>query len=293
MADRTTLKQRATRVIVGGVKRAFARAVLIDGFHDVIALSGSKEDHSVAFHAKEAFGKLPKEQDRLFNSLAGPAPLGILVWATFPNQGARLTKAFRAVIRQAAFGEAISPSHFVSDQVGLTVFPEVWIQQWLVDRDSKRAGRKGPADAEGAARLPAIPDLWKGTAEEAAFLLDAEMAAYASDPVRAFTKVAGVLDVLHEPIARRLQTFLAGLEGKSLASFEANHEFVAGLNEILRRLHLRVECTRCKAPATLVLIKGETRNGAFNFRHTSADAGRTTHGGKTTIPPLRLVAAEP
>ena len=95
---------------------------------------------------------------------------------------------------------------------------------------------------------------------------------------------------MHRTIRLRIQAQLQRLEGCTLANTAENRELVKVIHAMLDRNGLRVQCPECGHPAILRVSprRGSSR-GAFVFDHT-IDGRRTFHGGRGTLPPLRIVA---
>jgi hypothetical protein len=100
------------------------------------------------------------------------------------------------------------------------------------------------------------------------------------------------LTSLQAPVTEHLQAILDGLQGQSFGSLEANEAVTDALLRLLHRLDLRVECPRCHEPALPhCRAVRNAKDGSFQFSHTRGH--RTNHGGSTTLPAFRLVAAPP
>lgn len=98
------------------------------------------------------------------------------------------------------------------------------------------------------------------------------------------------LDTLRDRIRPLFQEYLSKLEGSTLESFERNRRFASELSRLLVRLSLRLKCQSCGEPATLQVKRGNTVTGAFVFAHGAVRVN-TTHGGRVTIPKLKLIEA--
>jgi len=98
------------------------------------------------------------------------------------------------------------------------------------------------------------------------------------------------LNRLQRTVRLAIQTQLAKMTGKSLASLKENRELAASIHQLLDSHGLRAQCSECGHPAILrVSPRGGLANGVFVFDHT-IEGRRTFHGGKTVMPELRLVA---
>jgi hypothetical protein len=101
------------------------------------------------------------------------------------------------------------------------------------------------------------------------------------------------LNRLQRAIRVAIQDQLAKLTGRSLGDLDQNRKLAASIHELLDSHGLRVRCAECGHPAILrVSPRDGSAHGAFVFDHT-IDGKRTFHGGKGTVPTLRLVAKPP
>jgi hypothetical protein len=163
-----------------------------------------------------------------------------------------------------------------------------------LERDKLLGGVFGE---QGAPTLPSAPETPKQLVESSGALLGSiltqEIEAASPPEVRDPDELTGVIKVIlkmvsdsRDPMIASINRFLGSLEGKSFDSFEANQRFTAQVSDLARGLGLRFECQKpgCGAASTLVLLPGNARTGAFAFRHSG-----TNHGGRATIPSLRLV----
>ena len=141
--------------------------------------------------------------------------------------------------------------------------------------------------AEAAPTLPPVPVIGLDElADTVALLGDAATPAKVG---RALQTIGRQFTAARQPLIDAVNRSLAPLEGRSFGSFEANQAVVNTLSEFARVLGLRFECQKpaCGAPSALVLLPGNARDGAFAFRHSG-----TNHGGRATLPPLRLIPAK-
>jgi len=178
--------------------------------------------------------------------------------------------------------------------VSLTLIDVRCIQEEMerMGRGPRKKAQEGtPGDVAPEDRIPK-PDI---TLEEIEQLLTN---ASPTSPVSALSGFESLLQSLHgSRLVPGLQRYLdqvqqeaAQLPGGNFGSFEENKSFVDALRATLRRLDVRLECSTCHRPATLIVKLGGTTTGSFLFRHRSADL-RTDHGGKTSLPPLELTTA--
>jgi hypothetical protein len=101
------------------------------------------------------------------------------------------------------------------------------------------------------------------------------------------------LNRLQRAIRLAIQDQLAKLTGRSLGDLDQNRQLAASIHELLESHGLRVRCSECGHPAILrVSPRDGSAHGAFVFDHT-IDGKRTFHGGKGTVPTIRLVAKPP
>ncbi|MCA9137840.1 MAG: hypothetical protein KDB00_13805 [Planctomycetales bacterium] len=95
---------------------------------------------------------------------------------------------------------------------------------------------------------------------------------------------------LQREIRLAIQAQLGQMSGRSLGSIDANRELAQSIQEMLDAHGLRVRCNQCGHPA---ILRVSPRNGAsagvFVFDHT-VDGRRTFHGGRISMPEIRLVA---
>ncbi len=104
------------------------------------------------------------------------------------------------------------------------------------------------------------------------------------------------LDVLNLPFRKALQELLNYLAGKSFDSLESKQAVAKEIQEIISRLGLRVACPKegCGLPAIIrCAAAGNSKQGVFQFDHSSSSGRRTTHMGSSTLPRLTLVPIPP
>ena len=118
-----------------------------------------------------------------------------------------------------------------------------------------------------------------------------------SSPVETLSKILRLLDAIHRQRLPGLQAYLdqvridVGKEpGGNFGSFEDNKAFVDVLRAMLQCLNARLECPTCSRAATLIVKLGATKTGSFLFHHATDDL-RTDHGGKTSLPPLKVISS--
>ncbi len=101
------------------------------------------------------------------------------------------------------------------------------------------------------------------------------------------------LNRLQRTIRLAIQGQLAKLSGTSLGSLQDNRDLADSIHQLLDSHGLRIRCIECGHPAILrVSPRGGSVAGAFVFDH-SIEGRRTFHGGKGTLPEIRLVAKPP
>lgn len=198
------------------------------------------------------------------------------------------------LLRNVATGD-ISSIPFGYYPVGLTIIEIGDIRRYM-DRTGPRPKKEKQT-----------PDTTKETVPADALLPKAELSmkeiyellasAPVSDPTQVLVTVSRLIRALHEDLVApaiqscldRIQVEVASLPGGNLGSFERNKAFVDSLRALLDRMGVRLECPTCRQPASLILQRGSTRNGRFTFHHRVA-ALRTNHGGKTSLPSLRVIS---
>lgn len=98
---------------------------------------------------------------------------------------------------------------------------------------------------------------------------------------------------MQRQIRLQIQERLQVLAGCTLNDTRANQELVREIQAMLERNGLRVRCPECGHPAILrVSPRSGAKHGVFVFDHT-IDGRRTFHGGRGTLPVLRLVVKPP
>lgn len=116
---------------------------------------------------------------------------------------------------------------------------------------------------------------------------------HANESHPAFADLDQELNRLQRAIRLAIQNQLAKLTGQSLGSLRENQNLADSIHRLLDSHGLRVQCVECGHPAILrVSPRSGTASGAFVFDH-SIDGRRTFHGGKGTVPEIRLVAKPP
>jgi len=101
------------------------------------------------------------------------------------------------------------------------------------------------------------------------------------------------LNRLQRTIRLTIQSHLAPWVGRSMGCLQQNRILAKKLHALLDSHGLRVMCSECGRPAILrVSPRRGVAEGVFVFDHT-IDGRRTFHGGKSTLPPLHLVAKLP
>lgn len=101
------------------------------------------------------------------------------------------------------------------------------------------------------------------------------------------------LNRLQRAIRLAIQAQLRKLAGRSTGNLAQNRELVESIHRLLDTHGLRVRCNECGHPAILrVSPRVGSSAGVFVFDHT-IDRRRTFHGGRGTLPELRLVTKPP
>ncbi len=112
----------------------------------------------------------------------------------------------------------------------------------------------------------------------------------AKEAQQTLTQLQEELNRLQRSIRLAIQGQLAKLAGCSLDNLERNQQLAQSIHELLESHGLRVRCNECGHPAILrVSPRAGIANGVFVFDHT-IDGRRTFHGGRSTMPEVRLVA---
>ncbi len=95
---------------------------------------------------------------------------------------------------------------------------------------------------------------------------------------------------LQRSIRLAIQGQLLKLASQSLGTLELNQQLAKSIHALLESHGLRVRCNECGHPAILrVSPRAGVANGVFVFDHT-IDGRRTFHGGRSTMPEVRLVS---
>ncbi|TWU44839.1 hypothetical protein Q31b_00090 [Novipirellula aureliae] len=98
------------------------------------------------------------------------------------------------------------------------------------------------------------------------------------------------LNRLQRSIRLAIEAQLRKFAGRSFGSLAENQQVATSIHALLDRHGLRVRCSECGHPAILrVSPRGGLAKGAFVFDHT-IEGRRTFHGGRATMPELRLVS---
>jgi len=100
------------------------------------------------------------------------------------------------------------------------------------------------------------------------------------------------LNRLQRTIRLAIQEQLSKMVGRSFDDLQKNRELVDSIHQLLDSHGLRVCCLECGHPAILRVSPRGSSSGVFVFDHT-IDGKRTFHGGRKTVPIIRLVAKPP
>lgn len=100
------------------------------------------------------------------------------------------------------------------------------------------------------------------------------------------------LNRLQRDIRMAIQAQLSKLVGRSFEELERNRELAESIHQLLDSHGLRVQCLECGHPAILRVSPRGNGSGVFVFDHT-IDGKRTFHGGRKTVPMIRLVTKPP
>ena len=115
----------------------------------------------------------------------------------------------------------------------------------------------------------------------------------ASEASQSLGQLEEELNRLQRTIRLAIQSQLAKWAGRSMGTLEQNRNLADSIHRMLDGHGLRVRCNECGHPAILrVSPRRGMPAGVFVFDHT-IDGQRTFHGGRGTLPPLRLVAKPP
>lgn len=97
------------------------------------------------------------------------------------------------------------------------------------------------------------------------------------------------LNRLHRSIRIAIQDYLKPMEGKRHRTLQENQKAVNQIQKLLERYGLRIQCPECGTPSILrVSPRKNAVDGVFVFDH-KVNGKRTFHGGRTTLPLMRLV----
>lgn len=114
-----------------------------------------------------------------------------------------------------------------------------------------------------------------------------------SEAQAAMAELDQELHRLQRAIRLAIQAQLAKMVGRSFANLEQNQQLAQSIHNLLDGHGLRVQCSECGHPAILrVSPRGGAANGVFVFDHT-IDGRRTFHGGRGSVPAIKLVAKPP
>lgn len=100
------------------------------------------------------------------------------------------------------------------------------------------------------------------------------------------------LNRLQRTIRLLIQEQLSKMVGLSFNDLQKNRELADSIHQLLDSHGLRVRCLECGHPAILRVLPRGNSSGVFVFDHT-IDGKRTFHGGRKTVPIIRLVAKPP
>ena len=100
------------------------------------------------------------------------------------------------------------------------------------------------------------------------------------------------LNRLQRAIRLAIQKQLSKMVGRSFDELSQNRQFAESVHELLDSHGLRVRCLECGHPAILRVSPRGKGSGVFVFDHT-IEGKRTFHGGRGTVPIIRLVAKPP
>lgn len=100
------------------------------------------------------------------------------------------------------------------------------------------------------------------------------------------------LNRLQRTIRLAIQEQLSKMEGRSFDDLQKNRELADSIHQLLDSHGLRVCCLECGHPAILRVSPRGDSSGVFVFDHT-IEGKRTFHGGRKTVPIIRLVAKPP
>ena len=100
------------------------------------------------------------------------------------------------------------------------------------------------------------------------------------------------LNRLQRAIRLAIQEQLSKMVGLSFDDLQKNRELAESIHQLLDSHGLRVRCPECGHPAILRVLPRGDSSGVFVFDHT-IEGKRTFHGGRKTVPIIRLVAKPP
>lgn len=113
------------------------------------------------------------------------------------------------------------------------------------------------------------------------------------EAAEAMSELDQELNRLQRAIRLSIQAQLSKMTGRSLGDLDQNRHLAESIHRLLDSHGLRVRCSECGHPAILrVSPRGGAQHGVFVFDHT-IDGRRTFHGGRGTVPLIRLVAKPP
>ena len=97
-------------------------------------------------------------------------------------------------------------------------------------------------------------------------------------------QIQGDIEAALEPLRKKFQEHVSTLEGKNLGTLEENQRIARMIQETADKLGVLFLCTKCNAASRFRCSENPTaKTGVFVFAH-----GKNTHGGTTTIPPLKV-----
>ncbi len=115
----------------------------------------------------------------------------------------------------------------------------------------------------------------------------------AIEPALLLAELQRQMNRLQREIRLTIQAQLMQMSGRTLGSIQQNRELAKSIHEMLDAHGLRVRCPHCGNAAILrVSPRSGAAHGVFVFDHT-IDGKRTFHGGRITVPEIRLVAKPP
>ena len=100
------------------------------------------------------------------------------------------------------------------------------------------------------------------------------------------------LNRLQRTIRLAIQEKLSKMVGRSFDDLQKNRELAESIHQLLDSHGFRVRCLECGHPAILRVLPRGDSSGVFVFDHT-IEGKRTFHGGRKTVPVIRLVAKPP